>query len=232
MATANPDSILDSVKKSLGFDPDYDAFDVDITLFINSAFGSLQQLGVGGDTGFTIQDNTTLWSQYVAHLSYLGLVKQYIYLSVKLAFDPPATSFGILAIENMLAQLGWRINVAVEAVDPPSDPFGTEDAVNKYFVVATKTLDFDSVVTPDAGEANTFYLTLTGDCTINAPINGIDGGHVTLELTSAGFNVTWGNGWNFGTSGVPVLTDGKTDIISAIYHQTTAEWYAGLTPGF
>ena len=101
--SSNPDSILDSVKKVLGFDSEYEAFDLDIMMFINDAFGSLLQLGVGADTGFVISDNTTLWSQYVTDLSYLGMVKSYIFMSARLAFDPPATSFGIDAFNEQRA---------------------------------------------------------------------------------------------------------------------------------
>jgi hypothetical protein len=123
MAAANPDSILDSVKKTLGFDPDYEAFDLDITLFINGAFGSLQQAGVGPDSGIAITDNTALWSDYVTDGVLLDLVKQYVYSSVRLSFDPPGTSFGIDAIKYMLEMHIWRINIEAEKLTPPSDPF-------------------------------------------------------------------------------------------------------------
>lgn len=246
---ANPDSILDSVKKVVGFDPEYTAFDLDILIYINSTFGTLQQLGVGSDTGFFISDNTTLWSQYISNLSYLNMVKTYIIMAVKLAFDPPQTSFGIGAIERQLELLAWRINVAVEADRPPTDPFAVEEIIEasggevtatffeggimpQFFAPKVVRLTFDSVVTPDAKDGNVFYLTLTGDCTLNAPVNGVDGEHVTVGITSAGFSVTWGNGWNFGDAGLPGLTAGKTDIVSAVYRESQTRWLAGFTPGF
>lgn len=114
--TANPASILDSVKKVLGFDPEYETFDLDITMFINAAFGSLLQLGVGPDTGFWIEDNTTLWADYVTRQDFLGMIKSFVFMSVRLAFDPPATSFGIDAFKNQIAELTWRINVMAESV--------------------------------------------------------------------------------------------------------------------
>lgn len=119
----NPESILDSVKKTLGLDDTVTAFDLDLTLLINGAMGNLHQVGVGGDTGFVIADNTMLWSQYVTSLTYLNQVKQYIFTWVKLAFDPPGTSFVIAAFEKQAEELLWRIGVAVEAENPPSDPF-------------------------------------------------------------------------------------------------------------
>jgi hypothetical protein len=246
---ANPDSILDSVKKMVGFDPDYTVFDLDIVILINSAFGSLQQLGVGADTGFVITDNTTLWQQYVSQFAYLGMVKTYIFMAVRLAFDPPANSFGITAIQDQLEQLAWRINVAAEQVTPPSDPFAVQEieeaaageesvtvfqggVMPKYFAPKVITLDYQAVVTPDASTGNVFYLTLAGNAVINAPVNGVNGEHVTIGLTSAGHVVTWGNGWNFGDAGLPDVTAGKTDIISAVYRESTNEWLAGYTPGF
>jgi len=235
---ANPNSILDSVKKVLGFDPEFTEFDLDIVMHINSAFGSLQQLGVGSGTGFYIQDNTTLWSQYVSQLLYLGMVKQFIYMTVRLAFDPPATSFAIEAIQKQLAELSLRINVAAESINQPSDPFAEEvfdvsGVTPTVFVVKAITLQFAAEVFLDANEANTFRLTMTGDCIIHAPVNGTDGEHITLELVSNGHAVTWGNGWNFGLAGVPTLSSGgQTDIISSVYDELSAEWLSGFTAGF
>lgn len=246
---ANPESILDSVKKVVGFEPEYTAFDLDILMFINATFGTLQQLGVGSDTGFFISDNTTLWSQYVSDLGYLAMVKTYVCMAVRLAFDPPLTSFGIGAIERQLELLAWRINAAAEAVHPPTDPFAVEEILEaagdevtttffeggimpQYFAPKVVNLTFASTVTPDAKNGNVFYLTLTGNCTLNAPVNGVDGEHVTLGITSAGFSVTWGNGWNFGDAGLPTLTTGKTDIVSAVYRESQTRWLAGFTPGF
>lgn len=235
---SNPESILDSVKKVLGIDSTATAFDLDITLLINAAMGNLQQVGVGGATGFVIQDNSTLWSQYVTSMLYLNQVKQYIFTWVKLAFDPPATSFVIAAFEKQAEELLWRINVAVEAENPPNNPFTetpeqlAEATGLVFFKVAAVNLTFDSVIVPNAEQGNTFYLTLTGDCSIAAPINGADGEHITLELTSNGHGVTWGNGWNWGQPGTPVLSTDKTDVISAVYNEASAQWFAGFTPGF
>lgn len=237
--SSNPESILDSVKKSLGFESEYTAFDPDITMFINATFGSLQQLGVGGDTGFIIQDNTTLWSQYVSDLSYLGMVKIFIYMAVRLAFDPPATSFGIDAITQQIAQLGWRINVAVEKVNPPDSPFRFHEedddvagVLRTFLAPKVVQLAFSPVMTPDASQGNMFYLTLTANCTLNAPVNGSDGEHITIEITSAGYTVTWGAGWDFGDAGTPTLSDDKSDVISAYYRATATSWRAGVSTGF
>lgn len=114
MTAANPESILDSIKKVLGVDPDFTNFDLDITMFINAAFGSLQQIGVGPDTGFFIEDNTALWSSYTSRTDLLGMVKTYVSMKVRLVFDPPATSFVLESFNAMILQLEWRINVMAE----------------------------------------------------------------------------------------------------------------------
>lgn len=120
------DSILDTTKKLLGFDWDYTAFDTDITVHINSIFFTLQQLGVGPDTGFFIADNTATWSDFIG-TDLINAVKTYMYLKVRLLFDPPATSFAIDAISKQAADLEWRLNVQQELirhpyVEPVPDP--------------------------------------------------------------------------------------------------------------
>lgn len=223
--TFNKNSILDLVKQSLGVSFDQTAFDPDITMFINGSFGSLQQLGVGSDTGFMISDNTTLWSQYISGLKYLGMVQSYIFLRVKLLFDTPATSFAIDAIKDQITELSWRIVQSVEEIN--------DNMVKGYLSPTVVDLDFASVILMDASQANMFYLTMTGDCVINSPVNGADGEHITLEITSNGHSVTWGSGWNFGDIGQPTLSlGGKSDTVSAYYKQDVATWRAGVTTGF
>lgn len=123
--SANPDSILDSIKKALGIEPEIEAFDLEIVMFTNSVFGSLQQLGVGPDSGFLISDNTTLWAAYTARTDYLGMIKTYMCMKVRLLFDPPATSYAISAIESQTQQLEWRINVMAESTPAPDVPAST-----------------------------------------------------------------------------------------------------------
>lgn len=108
------DSILTSVKKALGLAEAYTAFDVDILLHINSAFSTLYQLGLGPEDGFSIEDKTPTWSAFLGTDKRLNLVKQWMYLSVRLVFDPPATSFTIDAFKKQLEELTWRISVRRE----------------------------------------------------------------------------------------------------------------------
>lgn len=108
------ESILDSVKKGLGLAPDYEAFDADIIMHINSAFSVLNQLGVGPTVGYRIEDATERWSDFLGNGDDSSFVKTYVYLKVKLVFDPPTTGFVLTSIEKQITELEWRINLLHE----------------------------------------------------------------------------------------------------------------------
>lgn len=108
------DSILDSIKKILGMPPDYDAFDTDLVIHINSVFGILAQLGIGPAGGFSISDNTTLWKAYLGDSKDLEMVKSYIALKVRLVFDPPTIGAVMDAMKEQIREYEWRLNVQVD----------------------------------------------------------------------------------------------------------------------
>lgn len=108
------DSILNTIKKVLGLDPEYKPFDEDIILYINSALFVLFQLGVGPKQGFSIQGSEEVWGDFLPDQLLFESVKEYIATSVQLAFDPPSNSFVMTAKENKLKELEWRINVQAE----------------------------------------------------------------------------------------------------------------------
>ena len=115
MAEQVLDSILDTTKKMLGFDWDYDAFDLDIITHINSVFFTLQQLGVGPAAGYSIVDNTAKWSDFMEGEN-LNAVKSYMYLKVRIAFDPPTNSFTQEAMNKQATEYEWRLNAYMEGV--------------------------------------------------------------------------------------------------------------------
>lgn len=112
------DSILTSIKKLLGITEEYENFDQDIIMHINSAFMILNQLGVGPKSGFSISDKSSTWNEFIPESSNLEAVKTYVHLKVKLMFDPPLSSTVIEAIKSQINELEWRLNVSV---DPPID---------------------------------------------------------------------------------------------------------------
>lgn len=112
------DSILDSVKKSLGLDPGYTPFDPEIIMHINSVFSILHQLGVGPEEGFMIEDAAPVWADFLMDLTPLNTVKTYMYLRVRYLFDPPGTSFALEAMKSQIEEFGWRINLYRESQLP------------------------------------------------------------------------------------------------------------------
>lgn len=106
-------SVLTSIKKMLGIDEEYTHFDVDITIHINTALMILSQLGVSLSKNFII-DKDDEWADLIGDIDSIEAMKTYMYLKVKLMFDPPATSFAIEAIERQISELTFRLNIQVE----------------------------------------------------------------------------------------------------------------------
>ena len=113
------DSILTTVKKLVGIDESYDAFDLDIITHINSAFSTLDQLGIGPEEGFMIEDDSAVWGDFLGDDNRLNSVKSLIGLKVRVVFDPPATSFTLEAFKKQIEELEWRLNVYREGRDHP-----------------------------------------------------------------------------------------------------------------
>ena len=109
--------ILDDIKKLLGLDKDYDVFDLDTIIGINTVFSNLQQLGVGPDEAFQVMDNTETWSEFYTHLGVetnFSAIKSLIFMRVKLMFDPPTSSFALESYNKQIAELEWRLNVQAD----------------------------------------------------------------------------------------------------------------------
>ena len=109
------DSILTSIKKLLGITEEYEHFDQDIIIHINTALMILTQLGVGPSEGFFIKDKYALWSDFIPDVKTLEAVKSYIYLKVRMLFDPPTSSSLMNAMEQNMKEIEWRLNVASES---------------------------------------------------------------------------------------------------------------------
>lgn len=108
------ESILNDTKKLLGIAKDYNHFDQDIMMHINSVFMILTQLGVGPSDGFTITGTSETWEDFIEDRKHIELIKSYIYLKVKLLFDPPSSSAVIESTNNMIREFEFRLNVAAE----------------------------------------------------------------------------------------------------------------------
>jgi hypothetical protein len=99
----------------LGIAEEYEHFDMDLIMHINSVFMILTQMGVGPAEGFVIEDETATWSDFEPNLIKIESVKTYIYLKVRLIFDPPASGTVTESMNRMISELEWRLNVAAES---------------------------------------------------------------------------------------------------------------------
>jgi hypothetical protein len=108
------ESILTSIKKLLGITADYEHFDADIIMHINTVFLNLNQIGVGPKEGFFIEDETATWTDFTEDYLPYQAVKSYIYLKVKLLFDPPLSSAVVESMNRQIAELEWRLLVAAD----------------------------------------------------------------------------------------------------------------------
>lgn len=114
------ESILTSIKKLLGIAEEYTHFDADLIMHINSVFSILTQIGVGPSEGFSIQDASSVWNNFIPDDPRLSSVRTYIYLKVKLIFDPPLSSAVIESVKQNISELEWRLQVAAEPVETNS----------------------------------------------------------------------------------------------------------------
>lgn len=109
------ESILTSIKKMLGLTEEYEHFDVDIVMHINTTFRVLHQLGVGPSKVFRITNSDAIWNDFIAEdCEGFDEVKTYVYQRVKLLFDPPLSSAHLTALKEGIAEFEWRLQVESE----------------------------------------------------------------------------------------------------------------------
>lgn len=111
------ESILTSIKKMLGIAEEYEHFDADLIMHINSVFSILTQIGVGPSKGFMIEDKSSTWRNFISDDTKYMLVKSYMHLKVKLLFDPPLSSAVLECYKAQISEYEWRLNVAAENDD-------------------------------------------------------------------------------------------------------------------
>ena len=108
----NEESILDYVKKILGIQKEYTHFDPDVIYGINSAFAVLTQLNVGPEDGFSINDDSTKWNEFIQDTARLSLVNEYVCLRTRLLFDPPTSAALIDIMNKSVSEYEWRLFIA------------------------------------------------------------------------------------------------------------------------
>lgn len=111
---SNDDSILISIKKLLGIMPEVTAFDQDIIIHINTVFSILASVGVGPKTGFRITGDSEVWDSFLSQCSddnphLYDDVKTYVYMKVKIVFDPPSSSSLLDSYNNLIKEIEYRM---------------------------------------------------------------------------------------------------------------------------
>jgi hypothetical protein len=84
-------------------------------------FSILNQLGIG-EQDFVIEDDSAVWSDFIGSTIGMNLIRSYVFLKVRLLFDPPSTSFAINAMEQQIKEYEWRLNTQREWNLDPNDP--------------------------------------------------------------------------------------------------------------
>ena len=127
------DNILTSTKELAGLTSDYDSFDNEIVMYINSVFLVLKQLGVGPSSGFIITDTNATWDMYIPDNDMLReSVKAYMGAKVRMQFDPPASSSIASAFTNMIDELEFRLNMEAEGLNAEGGSSGGGGGVTDY----------------------------------------------------------------------------------------------------
>ena len=104
------DSILLTVKKGIGIDPSYEAFDLDIIMHINSVLFILTQEGIGPKEGFNITGQAETWEDFLGESNTkLSAVQSYVTLKTRLLFDPPQSGTLNEQITKLISELEWRL---------------------------------------------------------------------------------------------------------------------------
>lgn len=117
--------ILTDVKSQLNISSDTTAFDLDIITSINSAFMVLHQIGLGPAVPFEIQNDTSVWTDFMVDIAKYNGVKMYVYQKVRLTFDPPTTAHLLSLLKEQVEELEYRLrdlytfnNPSVEEIIP------------------------------------------------------------------------------------------------------------------
>lgn len=108
------ESILTNIKNLLGIEEEYEHFDKDLIILINSVFMILNQLGLGPKNGYSIVDKSNIWEEFVMSRTDLEGIRSYMYLKVKLMFDPPNTGYLVESMTKLCSEFEWRLNLQVE----------------------------------------------------------------------------------------------------------------------
>jgi hypothetical protein len=108
------ESILNSIRRMLGPTAEDEHFDAEIIPLINKEFWKLRDIGVGPDKTFSIEDSTSVWSDFMENIELFEAIKTFIYYGVKLIFDPPTQTSHLQAMKEDYKEYESRLHMACD----------------------------------------------------------------------------------------------------------------------
>lgn len=106
--------ILLTVKRMLGISDEDKAFDMELVVFINTALMVIHEVGVGADDFRITPEGEETWHDFIEDNVDLIGVQTFVYLKVRIAFDPPQSSYVLDSMQKQADELLWRLNVTSE----------------------------------------------------------------------------------------------------------------------
>ena len=121
------ESILKTIKQLIGCPDDFEQFDLDLIVHINSAFATLTQLGVGPKEGYRITGSDNEWSEFEDDAQKLSLIKDYVYIKTRLLFDPPTSGSLMDSLKEQLKEMEWRLYMLYDPISEDDEKGKSDD---------------------------------------------------------------------------------------------------------
>ena len=121
------ESILKTIKQLIGCPDDFEQFDLDLIVHINSAFAALTHLGVGPKEGYRITGADNAWSEFEDDAQKLSLIKDYVYIKTRLLFDPPTSGSLMDSLEEQLKEMEWRLYMLYDPISEDDEKGKSDD---------------------------------------------------------------------------------------------------------
>ena len=121
------ESILKTIKQLIGCPDDFEQFDLDLIVHINSAFATLTHLGVGPKEGYRIIGADNVWSEFEDNAQKLSLIKDYVYIKTRLLFDPPTSGSLMDSLKEQLKEMEWRLYMLYDPISEDDEKGKSDD---------------------------------------------------------------------------------------------------------
>ena len=121
------ESILKTIKQLIGCPDDFEQFDLDLIVHINSAFATHTHLGVGPKEGYRITGADNAWSEFEDDAQKLSLIKDYVYIKTRLLFDPPTSGSLMDSLKEQLKEMEWRLCILYDPISEDDEKGKSDD---------------------------------------------------------------------------------------------------------